>query len=54
MPSIADTPNKEMNPTAAETLAFRPKKYSPRIPPQAANGMPDNASRLSRTELNRL
>jgi hypothetical protein len=24
IPSMADTPNSEMNPTAAETLALRP------------------------------
>src|SRR5262245_38978425 len=54
MPSIADTPNKEMKPTAAETLKLSPNTYTPRMPPQAANGIPANASRLSRVELNRL
>ena len=29
MPSIADTPNREMNPTAADTLAFKPKSIEP-------------------------
>ena len=54
MPSMAATPNSEMKPIAAETLKLRLATYSPRMPPHTANGMPDSASRLSRTELNRL
>src|SRR5262249_24085996 len=51
---IADTPNSEMNPMAAEILKFRLATYSPKIPPATANGMPASASRLSRTEANKL
>ena len=43
-----------MNPIAAEMLKFKPATVSPRMPPATANGMPDSASRLSRTELKRL
>src|SRR6266853_1628980 len=37
MPSIADTPNNEMNPMAAEILKFKLAAYSPRIPPETAH-----------------
>ena len=54
MPSMDETPNSEMKPMAAEILKFKPATVSPRIPPATAKGMPESASRLIRTEANRL
>ena len=52
IPFITDTPNNEMKPIADEMLNARPVTYSAIMPPPIAKGMPANASRLSRTELN--
>ena len=52
MPLITETPNSEMNPIAAEMLKSNPETYNPKMPPQTANGSPNRAKRLSRSELN--
>jgi hypothetical protein len=49
IPLITGTPNREMNPIAAEMLKSKPET-SPKIPPHTANGIP--TIRLSRRELN--
>ncbi len=54
MPFMTDTPNSDMNPMAAETLNGSPVTNSASTPPATAKGIPAKASRLSRTELNRL
>jgi hypothetical protein len=53
MPFMTETPNSDMKPIAADTLNGSPGEQRHHAAADA-NGIPASASRLSRTELNRL